>query len=132
MEARLLTTLRKLKPFKNSRNVVANHPFRFVKIMDTNSIIFPLAVTFEQPPMPILPMNLKGVRLQGSLVASRQNLRDLLKFAAQKKITATVMKYPLNIEGIEAAMQDLRDGKVRYRAVLVRDLKSDRYQTSVL
>lgn len=93
--------------------------------MDANGVIFPLAVTFDQPPMPILPINLKGVSIQGSLVSSRQNLRDLFAFAAQKKITANVVKYPLNIVGIERAMQELRDGKVRYRAVLVREFVSE-------
>lgn len=85
-------------------------------------MIFPLAITFDQPVMPILPINLKCVSIQGSLVSSRQNLRELFVFAAQKKITAPMVKYPLSVQGIETAMQELRDGKVRYRAVLVRDL----------
>jgi D-arabinose 1-dehydrogenase-like Zn-dependent alcohol dehydrogenase len=31
------------------------------------------------------------------------------------------MTYPLSEEGIEKALHDLKDGKVRYRAVLVKE-----------
>jgi D-arabinose 1-dehydrogenase-like Zn-dependent alcohol dehydrogenase len=44
----------------------------------------------------------------------------LVQFAAEKKIVPTSMKFSLDSEGIEEAMQTLRDGKMRYRGVLVR------------
>jgi D-arabinose 1-dehydrogenase-like Zn-dependent alcohol dehydrogenase len=89
--------------------------------MDTHGVIYPLTVAFEPSPIPLLELDFKGIKIQGSLVASRDTMRGLLEFAARKNITPTIMTYPLNVKGIESAMQDLRDGKVRYRAVLCRE-----------
>jgi D-arabinose 1-dehydrogenase-like Zn-dependent alcohol dehydrogenase len=88
--------------------------------MDIHGAIYPLTVDFAPSPVPLLAMNLKGVRIQGSLVASRRSLRSLVQFAAEKKIVPTTMKFSMDSEGIEEAMQTLRDGKMRYRGVLVR------------
>lgn len=88
--------------------------------MDIHGTIYPLTVDFAPSPVPLLAMNQKGVRIQGSLVASRHSLQSLVKFAATKKIAPTTMKFSLDPEGIEEAMQTLRDGKMRYRGVLVR------------
>lgn len=89
--------------------------------MNTHGNIYPLTVSFDASPIPLLELNWRGVRIQGSLVASRHSIRDLLEFAARKNITPTVMTFPLNPAGIEEAMQVLRDGKMRYRGVLVRN-----------
>ncbi|KAF7589225.1 hypothetical protein BBP40_004567 [Aspergillus hancockii] len=92
-----------------------------IPLMDTNGSIYPLTVAFEPSPVPMLDLLFKGVRIQGSLVASRKAIRTLLDFASRHKIIPTVMKFPLTSEGIEEAMQTLRDGKMRYRGVLVKE-----------
>ncbi|KAJ5212370.1 uncharacterized protein N7498_004016 [Penicillium cinerascens] len=89
-------------------------------LMDIHGSIYPLTVDFAPSPVPMLTMNTKGARIQGSLVASRHSLRTLVQFAAEKKIVPTTMKFSMDSEGIEEAMQTLRDGKMRYRGVLVR------------
>ena len=89
-------------------------------LMAVHGSIYPLTVAFEPAPVPMLGLVWKGVRIQGSLVASRQSIRSLLDFAARKKVYPTIMKFPLTTEGIEEAMQTLREGKMRYRGVLVR------------
>ena len=94
--------------------------------MDTNSTIHILAVSFETAPIPLLPLVLRGIRIQGSRVASRQHIRDLLEFAHRKRITADVVVFPMSKEGLETAMQKLRDGDIRYKAVLVRDFEGSR------
>ena len=45
--------------------------------------------------------------------------RQMLEFAALHSIKPIVMKFPMSEEGIEDAMGTLRDGKMRYRGVLV-------------
>ncbi|GAB1193879.1 hypothetical protein APSETT444_003114 [Aspergillus pseudonomiae] len=90
-------------------------------LMDVHGTIYPLTVDFKPSAVPLLFMCAKGIRIQGSLVASRKSLKSLLQFAADKKIEPTIMKFPLNEAGIEEAMQTLRDGKMRYRGVLVRE-----------
>lgn len=92
-----------------------------IPLMDVHGSIYPLTVDFAPSPVPLLFMNVKGIRIQGSLVASRKSLRTLVEFAADKKITPTTMTFPLTRDGVEAAMQTLRDGKMRYRGVLVRE-----------
>lgn len=90
-------------------------------LMDTPSTIYPLAATFELSKIPTLELCFKGIRIQGSLVASRNSIRTLLDFASKKKIAPTIMTFPLTVAGIEEAMDTLREGKMRYRGVLVRE-----------
>lgn len=101
-------------------NLPANHP-RLAPLMDTHGSIYPLTVAFETSPIPLLQFAFKGVRVQGSLVAARHSIRTLLEFAARKDIRPTVMTFPMNVAGIEDAMQTLREGKMRYRGVLVKE-----------
>ncbi|KAJ5887827.1 hypothetical protein N7495_007868 [Penicillium taxi] len=89
-------------------------------LMDIHGVIYPLTVDMSNAPIPLLYMNQHGIRVQGSLVASRKALRSLVEFAAEKKITPTSMTFPLTKDGIEDAMETLRFGKMRYRGVLVR------------
>ncbi|GKZ19597.1 hypothetical protein AbraIFM66951_002871 [Aspergillus brasiliensis] len=90
-------------------------------LMDSPSAIYPLSVTFEPSPISTLELVLKGCKVQGSMVASRQSTQALLEFAAVKQIRPTIMTFPFTTAGIEEAMDQLRNGKVRYRAVLVRE-----------
>jgi D-arabinose 1-dehydrogenase-like Zn-dependent alcohol dehydrogenase len=43
----------------------------------------------------------------------------MLDFAARHEIKPIVMKFPLNVGGIEEAFGKLKDGSMRYRGVLV-------------
>ncbi|KAM0426430.1 hypothetical protein ACHAPT_008477 [Fusarium lateritium] len=92
-----------------------------VPLVDMDGIIYPLTASLESTPVPLTQFLLKGIRVQGSLVGSRDSTRKLLEFAARKNIKPTIMKYPLSEEGIQSAMNDLKEGKVRYRAVLVKE-----------
>ncbi|KAK1148030.1 hypothetical protein N8T08_010663 [Aspergillus melleus] len=92
-----------------------------VPLMDTRGSIYPLTVAFEPAQVPMLALVLKGVRIQGSLVASRESIRTLLEFAARKNVLPTIMTFPFTTAGIEDAMRTLREGKMRYRGVLVRE-----------
>lgn len=88
--------------------------------MNAHGSIYPLTVAFEPSEVPMLEMVWKGVRIQGSLVVSSSSIRTLLEFAARKKVYPTIMTFPLNVEGIEEAMKTLREGKMRYRGILVK------------
>lgn len=43
----------------------------------------------------------------------------MLEFAALHQIKPMINKFPLTQEGITNAMQTLKDGKMRYRGVLI-------------
>jgi len=87
-------------------------------VMAANSKIFPLTVSEGNFEIPHMPMILKGITVQGSVVAARAVHRHMLAFAALHEIKPILMEFPLNEAGIEDAMATLRDGKMRYRGVL--------------
>lgn len=106
---------------KESRTFLTWYFIRICQLMDTNGTIYPLTVAFEPAAVPMLEILFKGIRIQGSLVASRQGIRRLLEFSAHHGIAPVTMSFPLNANGIEEAMQTLRDGKMRYRGVLIKE-----------
>ncbi|KAF5662541.1 NADP(H)-dependent alcohol dehydrogenase [Fusarium heterosporum] len=92
-----------------------------VPIVDTDGSIYPLTAALESTPVPLTELSLKGIRVQGSLTSSRDTLRKLLEFASRKNIKPTIMTYSLDEAGIQKALKDLKEGTVRYRAVLVKE-----------
>ncbi|KAJ5356011.1 alcohol dehydrogenase [Penicillium concentricum] len=93
-----------------------------IRLMDTNGTIYPMTATLTETLVPFLPMNSRGIRIQGTRVASRQDLRELIEFCNRKKIKPTIVKFPMTPDGIKEAMQKLKNGEIKYRAVLVREL----------
>ena len=87
--------------------------------MKPNSTIFPLTVDFGSTPMPILKLIVKGIRFQGSSEAPRIEFRRMLDFCVTHDIRPRIMEFPMTKEGIETAMETLREGKMRYRGVLI-------------
>lgn len=90
-----------------------------IPALNTNSTIFPLTVAGGDFTFPQMPLITSGITVQGSVVAARQVHRDMLRFSALHGIKPINMEFPLNEKGIEEAMATLRDGKMRYRGVLL-------------
>ncbi|KAH7029911.1 alcohol dehydrogenase [Microdochium trichocladiopsis] len=55
----------------------------------------------------------------GSGLASSQNIKQMLRFAAKRGVRPQIETFPMNQKGVSDAMQKLRDGKMRYRGVVV-------------
>ncbi|KAF5696562.1 alcohol dehydrogenase [Fusarium globosum] len=72
--------------------------------MDTSGVIYPLTVSFGDIKIPLLAVMAKGLRIQGT----------------RCNITPDIMTFPLTSEGIETSMHELREGRIKYRAVLIR------------
>lgn len=87
--------------------------------MAPNGTIFPLTVDFGTTPIPILSLIVGGKSIQGSASAPHAQLVKMLKFVVQHNIRPAIMKWPLTKEGIEESMKTLREGRMRYRGVLV-------------
>lgn len=81
--------------------------------------IYPLSVAAGDLVIPYMPLILKGITVQGSLVATRTVHRDMLAFAADHGVRPVVQTFPMTEEGIKEALERLEKGKVQYRAVLV-------------
>ncbi|PTB65553.1 alcohol dehydrogenase [Trichoderma citrinoviride] len=92
---------------------------RIIPLTASAGKIYNLIVSFDAPPMPMLPLMARGISIQGSAGAPRAEIRKMLDFAVQHGIKPTIMTWPLNTQGVEDAMKVLREGKMRYRGVLV-------------
>jgi D-arabinose 1-dehydrogenase-like Zn-dependent alcohol dehydrogenase len=92
---------------------------RYFPLLAPEGKVFPLTISTEA--MQISPLSLiaGSLRVVGSGLASTGSLRAMLNFAAKHGIKPQVEKFPMNKSGVKEAMQKLRDGKMRYRGVLV-------------
>lgn len=81
--------------------------------------VFPLSVSPSSVDIPYMPLILWGIRVQGSLVASRTAHREMLAFAELHEIKPIIETFPMSEEGIAEAMERLDKGQVNYRAVLL-------------
>jgi D-arabinose 1-dehydrogenase-like Zn-dependent alcohol dehydrogenase len=60
-----------------------------------------------------------GLTVIGYGLAPTASVRAMLAFAAKHGIKPQIEKFPMTQDGVTEAMQKLRDGKMRYRGVLV-------------
>lgn len=93
----------------------------YLPVMAAGWTIYPITVDQGDLKISYMPLLGNGLRIQGSIVAPRAVHRRMLKFANFHGIKPMIQKYKLDREGIETAMADLREGKMRYRGVLYAD-----------
>ncbi|KAL6910082.1 chaperonin 10-like protein [Trichoderma evansii] len=91
----------------------------YLTLLSPQAMILPLTVHFGNFSMPAFPMIGNGLRIQGTVIASRLELKRMLDFASRHNIRPVTMLFPLNKVGIEDSIKTLSDGKMRYRGVLV-------------
>ncbi|GAM90994.1 hypothetical protein ANO11243_090410 [Dothideomycetidae sp. 11243] len=99
---------------------------QLLPVLAPGAQIFPLSVDMGDFRFPYLPLLQNGIRVQGSLVAPRHVVRDMLDFAARHKIEPVIMEFGLDERGIEKALKTLTDGEMRYRGVLVPGKKGEK------
>ncbi|PCH06353.1 Polyketide synthase, enoylreductase [Penicillium occitanis (nom. inval.)] len=92
----------------------------YYPILAPGAKIFPLTVSTEALDG-VTPLNLIGGYFSfiGSGVAATASMRAMLDFAARHGVKPQIEKFPMTVTGVKDAMQKLRDGKMRYRGVLV-------------
>jgi D-arabinose 1-dehydrogenase-like Zn-dependent alcohol dehydrogenase len=91
----------------------------YLSAMASGGTIFPLGVSSGNLSIPYMPIIAKGLCIQGVLIAARNMHNKMLQFAAFHKIRPIIQTFPMSVEGIEEAMEKLKKGQVRYRAVLI-------------
>lgn len=88
-------------------------------MMAPRATVFPLSVSLGNLEVPYMPLILQGLKIQGSLVATRTVHREMLAFAALHGIKPVNEEFPMTEKGIAEAMDKLDKGNVHYRVVLV-------------
>lgn len=91
----------------------------YIPILAAGATIYPLSVADGDFAVPYMPLLANGLRIQGSIVASRYIHNRMLKFAALHNIKPISQSFPMNVDGITKAMKQLADGNMRYRGVLI-------------
>lgn len=91
----------------------------YMPLMNPRGSIYPLSVSQDDLKVPYMALLTSGLRVQGSVVGSKQIHKDMLAFAAAQGIKPIIETFPLNEQGIHEAFDKLENGKMRYRGVLV-------------
>ncbi|KAJ7451754.1 chaperonin 10-like protein [Mycena galericulata] len=91
----------------------------FLDILKPTGTVYPMTVSFGNLDVPSFPLVLKGLRVQGSAVAARSVHKRMLEFAGKHEVHPLIERFPMTKEGVEEGMAKLREGKMRYRGVLV-------------
>ncbi|KIW26622.1 uncharacterized protein PV07_06441 [Cladophialophora immunda] len=80
--------------------------------------IFPLTISMDNIPVPVLPFIIYGYSIIGSGGAHPQSVQAMLRFAAEHSVKPVIEKFPMTQKGVTDAMTKLDEGSVRYRGVL--------------
>ncbi|OWP06793.1 hypothetical protein B2J93_8850 [Marssonina coronariae] len=91
----------------------------FLPIMAPGGTLYPLTVAGGDLKIPYSPLLERQLNIQGSLVAARNVHNEMLRFAALHQIRPVIEEFPMTVDGIEASMKKLAEGKMRYRGVIV-------------
>lgn len=68
------------------------------------------------PPLRAFSLIQKGVKITGSNIGSPEDIRQMLKLAAEKRVLPWIQERPM--EEVNTALVDMHEGKARYRYVL--------------
>lgn len=91
----------------------------YLPLLKPRAMIIPLTVHFGNFSISQYPLMGNGLRIQGTVIASRFELGQMLEFAARTGVRPVMMTFPLTKDGIEESMNALSEGKMRYRGVLI-------------
>ncbi|OJJ45879.1 hypothetical protein ASPZODRAFT_69172 [Penicilliopsis zonata CBS 506.65] len=78
-----------------------------------------LLASYDPLPLPVDALVQRGIKIQGSAAASRQEIRQMLRFVSLHGIRPIIISWPMTKDGIEAGFKVMEEGKMRYRGVLV-------------
>jgi D-arabinose 1-dehydrogenase-like Zn-dependent alcohol dehydrogenase len=92
---------------------------KFLPIIAPGGVIYPVTVSYDELKLPYRVITRKELRVQGTLVSPRQVHREMIEFAGLHGIKPIIEEFPMSVEAITEAMEKLKAGKMRYRAVLV-------------
>ncbi|PYH70971.1 alcohol dehydrogenase [Aspergillus vadensis CBS 113365] len=93
-----------------------------LSLLAVHGTVYPLTVSLQPAAIRTIMLINKGLRMQGSLVASRGDLAKMLQFCADKEVRPATSNFSLaSTEEVNQAMESLQRNTVRYKALLVAD-----------
>jgi D-arabinose 1-dehydrogenase-like Zn-dependent alcohol dehydrogenase len=92
---------------------------RYLPMLAPHAKIFPLTVSMDSLPAPVLPFIMGGLSIIGSGGAHPNSIHAMLRFCAKSDIKPVIEKFPMTQKGVTEAMTRLAAGTIRYRGVLV-------------
>ena len=93
----------------------------FFPILNHAAKIFPLTISTDNAAIPMLPFTVQNLQLVGSTGAQKASVDRMMAFAAAHGVRPQIEKFPMTQRGVTDAMAKLREGKMRYRGVVVRE-----------
>ncbi|KAJ7616116.1 putative NADP-dependent alcohol dehydrogenase C 2 [Roridomyces roridus] len=91
----------------------------YLTVVKPRGKIFLLTVSLDNVVLPNFPLIASGLTIQASMVACRTVHERMLEFAVRNKVEPIIERFPMTREGVQKAMDNLKGGQLRYRAVLV-------------
>ncbi|KAJ3752832.1 NADP-dependent alcohol dehydrogenase [Lentinula raphanica] len=90
----------------------------FYPLLSPQAMIIPLTASDGELTVPYFQTIRNGFSITGSVIATRFMQKEALEFAARNGVHVIAEKFPMTLDGVKGAMARLKDGKMRYRAVL--------------
>lgn len=91
----------------------------YLELLATNGTFIQVGIPDDGAfAVPIFKL-LRGAKLGGSGIGSPQDIRDMLKLAAEKNVKPWIEEIPM--KDANKAIVDMEEGKARFRYVLVND-----------
>jgi D-arabinose 1-dehydrogenase-like Zn-dependent alcohol dehydrogenase len=88
-------------------------------VLKPTGTIYPLSADTGELRLPFFPIFTQGLTIQASMIAARSVHRRMLDFAARHQVKPIIERFPMTKDGVEVGVAKLREGKMRYRGVLV-------------
>ncbi|RAH59057.1 alcohol dehydrogenase [Aspergillus piperis CBS 112811] len=92
-----------------------------LSLLAVHGTVYPLTVSLQPATIRTIMLINKGLRIQGSLVASRGDLAKMLQFCADKGVRPATSNFSLTSTEVNQAVESLQRNTVRYKALLVAD-----------
>jgi len=91
----------------------------YLPLLAPKAKIFPLTIGPENVSLPGMPLLMMGITVQGSVLAPKGVHERMLEFAAKNGVKPKVHRFNMDLKGVEEAFATLKEGRMRYRGVLV-------------
>ncbi|KAJ0384187.1 hypothetical protein COL922a_008905 [Colletotrichum nupharicola] len=92
-----------------------------IPMLRRGGVIFAMTVDPEDLKVSYMDLVINAISVRGSLPCSPPLHQEMLEFAAAHKVLPVIDSFAFTEEGINEAMEKLRNGKMRYRGVVSRD-----------